>query len=64
MLGLEQMYLQGIPCDDSDRFTDGQLSNLAGNGFAAPVVAAIALCMLLEFSDVLPHSRAIAGIGS
>ena len=63
-LGLEKMYLQGLPCDEAHRFTDGQLSNLAGNGFAAPVVAAIALCMLLEFSDVLPHSRAIAGIGS
>jgi len=63
-LGLEKMYLQGLPCDEAYRFTDGQLSNLAGNGFAAPVVAAIALCMLLEFSDVLPHSRAIAGIGS
>ena len=63
-LGLEKMYLQGLPCDEAYRFTDGQLSNLAGNGFAAPVVAAIALCMLLEFSDVMPHSRAIAGIGS
>ena len=55
-MGLEKMALQGLPCDVAVRFTNGQLSDLAGNGFATPVIATIALCMLAEFSDILPPS--------
>ena len=58
-MGLEKMALQGLPCDDAVRFTNGQLSDLAGNGFAKPVVATIALCMLVEFSDTLPPTESL-----
>ena len=53
-MGLEKKALQWLQCDDAVRLTNGQLSDLAGNGFATPVVATITLCMLVEFSDTLP----------